>query len=75
MADNFSALFIPSKTGIECNWCFLSNFSSWREQIISKPLTQNSTDRENRIGIISNSPWIARYAPIGDRDSDIPKIK
>ena len=35
----------------------------------------NKTTKENSIGIVSNSAFIAKYAPNGDNDSPIPKIK
>ena len=42
---------------------------------MSNPLTQKSTDIENKIGIRSNSLVTAKYAPIGASASPNPKIK
>ena len=39
---------MPNKTGIECNFCCLSNSSSCKAYIISKPLTQNKTANEKK---------------------------
>ena len=73
--DNNKAFFFPSNTGIDFSLFSLSNSSSCKAYIISKPLTQNKTTNDKRTGVGANLPVTERYAPIGARAKPSPKIK